>query len=132
MIRLVFSHPTQRVEECRKLSAEEMAKLAANMRQATECGRERFPLGIEVLLDEAPLLRGVHEPTGLWKDGPANVYEKIPVRPGVHRLVVRLRDSGRAEGYDYEYSGSIRLQAGRSVLVTFEQASGFRLVGDNG
>ena len=44
MITLALSHAGKPVEECRRKSPEELAKLAPNMRVLEECPRERSPV----------------------------------------------------------------------------------------
>ena len=51
VIKLSFSHAGQHVAECRRLSQEELEQIAPNMRQPTQCPRERVPLLVEVELD---------------------------------------------------------------------------------
>jgi len=102
LIMVSFSHSSERKEECRRFSPEELADLAANMRRPMDCKRERVPVYIEVMLDGENLLSKSYNPTGLAKDGSASIYERILVEPGQHQLIVKLRDSGRVEGFDYK------------------------------
>ena len=120
LIKLAFSHASQPIEECRQLTQEELNQMAPNMRRPTACPRERVPMTIEVFLNEELLYRAEHQPTGLWKDGPATVYQRFVIPPGRYRLMARLRDSRRTEGFDYEHSEEIEL-APRQTFV-----SGFR------
>jgi hypothetical protein len=124
VIRLVISHATAKVGECRQLSPEEFADLAPNMRRPTECPRERHNLFIELRLDDELLYQGVEPPTGLWKDGPSNVYRKFIVPSGRHQLAVRFRDSGRESGFDHEYAKEIALQPQQNFVVGFRSATG--------
>ena len=119
LLKLSFSHAAQPIRECRRLTPEEIAALPPNMRRPVDCPRERLPLLIELEMDGQVLYRGVHEPTGLWSDGPATVYQKFAVPAGPHALVARLRDSNRAEGFDYEQSSEIVLQAQQNFVVDF-------------
>lgn len=125
VLRLVISHATAKIGECRKLSPEEYAELPPNMRRATDCPRERHNLHIELLLDEEILYQGVATPTGLWRDGPSNVYRKFTVAPGTHRLLVRFRDSGRDDGFDQERAETIELQPRQNFVIGFRSATGF-------
>src|SRR3990167_4997663 len=47
LIKLSFSHASQHKEECRRLSPEEIAALAPNMRRPMDCPRERVPVLVE-------------------------------------------------------------------------------------
>lgn len=124
LIKLSFSHGGGAKGGCRRLTSEELAKLPPNMRRPTQCPRERVPLVIELVLDENVLFRGARPPTGLSGDGPSRVYERFVVAPGTHRLVVRLRDTARTEGFDHEYATEITLRPQQSLAVDFRPETG--------
>jgi len=129
VISLVVSHATQRIGKCRTMSQEELAEVALNMRRPEECPRARNNLYIEMLFDDEFLFRGDARPTGLWKDGPASIYGKFPTAAGTGTLVVRMRDSGRDSGFDYELTEQIELQARQNFVVDFTTLNGFRFGG---
>jgi hypothetical protein len=111
---------------CRERTPEELGKLAPNMRKALDCPRERVPVVLELDLDGHALYRVTLRPAGLSKDGPSRLYERFAVTAGPHTLAVRMRDSGRSEGFDYESSFDVNLAAGRSVSIDFRaETSGF-------
>jgi hypothetical protein len=124
LINLSFSHGAGRKGECRRLSAEEIARLAPNMRRPTQCPRERLPVHVELALDGNLLYRGTLPPTGLSGDGPSRVYERFPVAPGAHRIDVRLRDTARAEGFDHERTEIVELKPGQNFVVDFRPDAG--------
>ena len=123
-IMLSFSHGGARKGGCRRLSAEEIAELAPNMRRPEICPRERLPLLVELVLDGRTLFRAELPPSGLSKDGPSQVHERFLVAPGPYRMTVRLRDSARAEGFDYERSEDIDLRAMQNFVVDFRADTG--------
>jgi hypothetical protein len=127
MIKLAFRHAGQHREDCRKQSAEELAKLPTNRRLATGCKRERVPIVLELELDGRQVFSGVQEATGLWKDGPSHVYRRFPVPAGPHMLTARLRDSRREDGgFDYEADRRVELRPGQNFVVGFRpEAGGF-------
>lgn len=127
-IKLSFRHGAKRVEDCRKLTPEEIAKLPANERRPSTCSRERIPIAVKVLIDGQPLFDEVLEPTGLSGDGPAETYRKFMVRPGKHRLEAYLRDSKREEGYDYEKEIDIDLLPLQSMAIDFKADQGGFLI----
>ncbi len=124
LIKLSFSHAGQPIRECRKLAPEEIAQLAPNMRKPTDCPRERVPLFVELELNGALLYRGIHAPTGLWRDGPATVYRRFITDPGRHRLIARLRDSQRSEGFDYQHSATVELRPQQNFVIDFKPNTG--------
>lgn len=115
-IKLSFAHVGKPKGECRRLSREELAALPPNMRRPTKCPRERLPLKLELEVDGQVLFAGVLEPTGIAKDLPSRVYEKIEIAPGAHLVIARLRDSAREEGFDYVREAEVTL-APREILV---------------
>jgi hypothetical protein len=125
MVKLSFSHGGQRKGECRQLTPEEIARLPPNMRRPVECPRERVPLLVELEVDGRVIYRDALPPTGLARDGPSHAYRSFAVAPGSHRIVVRLRDSPRSEGFDRVGVGDVELRAQQSLAIDFRSDSGF-------
>ncbi len=123
-IKLSVSHAADLVEPCVPLTPEQIAELAQNMRRTEACERERLPLVIELDVDGEPVISLVAEPSGLWNDGPASVYERFELPPGRYEMTARLRDTDRTEGWDYEATRDVDLQAGRYFTVTFKESTG--------
>ncbi|MDH3531649.1 MAG: hypothetical protein OEO82_01900 [Gammaproteobacteria bacterium] len=123
-IKVSLSHAANRAKPCIKMTAEEIAELAANMRRTETCERQRLPLILELDIDNEPVLRLHVPPSGLWGDGPASIYERFDVAPGAHLFAVRLRDTARTEGWDYARTDEVFLAAGRYFTVTFEAETG--------
>lgn len=124
VIKLALSHATNRIEPCVRLTPEEVAALAPNMRRAEQCERARLPLQVEIELDGEVVLAAEAAPSGAWNDGPASIYHKFAVPPGDHRLTARLRDSARIDGWDYAYTEDVSLAAGRYLSITFRAENG--------
>ena len=123
-IKISFHHTGAPKVECRRLTPEEIAKVAPNMRQTLDCARERVPVVIEVELDGEPLYAAALSPSGLWKDGPSAVYRVFAVTPGRHELTARLRDSRRSEGFDYERRETVEIAARQNFVVEFRADKG--------
>jgi hypothetical protein len=115
---LTFVHGAER--SCRRLSAEEIARLAPNMRKAEVCARARRPLRVELDLGERPLLRADLPPTGIAGDGPSRVYRRFVVPAGEHDIKVRLRDTARTEGFDYEAERHVVIAAAQLLVIDFQ------------
>ena len=124
LIKLSFSHEGQRVSECRKRTAEELAKLAPNMRAPMDCPRERSPVTVEIDLDGVPAYRHVATPSGLSRDGASTVYQRIPVLAGEHDLAVRLNDDARRKGFNYSREQRVTLKPGRVLVIDFDAEKG--------
>ena len=128
LIKLSFSHGADPKVPCKTLTREEINALPPNMRRATSCERERLPVEVEIDLDGEPLYRASVAPSGLAKDGPSRVYERFTVPAGRHQLVTRLRDTDRAEGFDYVREIDIDLTPGQSLALDFRAETGGFLV----
>lgn len=124
VVKVSLSHATERIVPCVLLTPEEVAKLAPNMRRTEKCERARLPLAIELDLDGKTFLAILAEPSGLWGDGPASIYQRFEIPPGRHQLSARLRDTAREDGWDYTLTSDIDLVAGRYLTVTFRAENG--------
>ena len=124
VIKLSLSHAADRVEECIKLTPQEINERAMKGEPINECERARLPLAVELDVDGTTVLSLTAVPSGLWRDGPASVYERLAVDAGTHTISARLRDSAREAGWDYEYSEEVDLASGRYFTITFRAENG--------
>ena len=124
LLKLSFIHAGQPLIACRHYTSEELAKTSVNRRRATDCGRGRWPVTVELDLDGRPLYRGTHEPAGLWDDGPSSVYARFEVPAGRHRIDARLRDDGSKQGFAYSGSEVVEFAPGANFVVDFNAADG--------
>jgi hypothetical protein len=126
LIKLSFTHGASRPSDCRRRSAEELAKLAPNMRRAVECARGRLPVLTELVVDGTMLLSESLPPTGLSQDGPSRVYRSFVMAPGHHHLAIRLRDTPRTSGFDYTREADVDLAAQQNFVIDFRpEGDGF-------
>ena len=123
-VKLSLSHAAERVEPCVQFTIEEIAEMPLDERRPAHCERERLPLTIELEVDGEIVVHIEALPLGLRKDGPGSIYERFALEPGTHLITARLRDSLRAEGWDYTHSVSVELLAGRYFTVTFKAETG--------
>lgn len=130
-ILLSFSHIGQRKGTCRKLTRQEIASKETNMHRGEICPRERLPVAVELFLADKPLLQTSLLATGIASDGAAQIYRRFTVPSGPHRLVARLRDSARTEGFDYQAQADIELAPGEKFVVDFRSELGGFLFGTN-
>ena len=120
LLKLSLIHAGRRVEECRQRTAEELSRMAPNMRVAEKCARERLPLLVELVLDGVVLYQEKLLPTGFWSDGASSTYRKFVIDPGDHQVAIRMRDSDRAEGFDYETVSAISVLPRQNFVVDFD------------
>ncbi|MCP4329650.1 MAG: hypothetical protein GY791_14585 [Alphaproteobacteria bacterium] len=124
MVKISFAHGAKTKGECHRRTADEIAELAPNMRRPFDCPRERLPVVIEIELDGELMLSETLPPTGLSGDGPSRLYRTLAVAPGAHHVVARLRDSDRADGFDYEREVTIELDPRQIFVIDFKSSAG--------
>lgn len=125
MITIAFAHAGDLREPCRKLSSEELAELAPNMRNPEECPRERSPVTIETLLDGQPLYSASLPPAGLFSDGGVDVYYSRKIPAGSHHLILRMNDSVRVKGFNHKLEQQLKIDPAQILLVGFDSRHGF-------
>jgi hypothetical protein len=123
LVKLSFQHAGQRKEACRERGAEELAKLAPNMRAQSVCPRERVPVEVEVEMDGKPLFRVTAPPTGLSRDGAATVYRRAVVPAGPHTFVAKMKDAAAGDFAHVKRHG-IELGSGRVLVIDFDAKEG--------
>lgn len=123
LVRVSLNHAGQLKAACRQRTAEELAKLAPNMRAAQDCPRERAPVRVRVELDGRSVVDIVAPPAGLSRDGASIAYRRIAVPAGEHRLRVALADDA-AGTFDRERNETVNLAAGRVLVIDFAPAQG--------
>jgi len=119
MVSLSFSHAGHRIQECRKLTQEELNELPPNMRKIDDCPRERLPIRIAFSSNGTILYKASRPPTGWWHDSESNVYHRMVIPAGKQNLFIGMVDSGREEGFDYSLEQEIDFLPGQHVVVEF-------------
>lgn len=125
-LTLSLAHSGKHVRECRRLTAAEIAALPPNMRKPLDCPRERLPVLVEVELDGQLIVRESVPPSGLFGDGPSQIYKNFVIPSGSYNLVVRLRESARDEGFDYRRETRVVIAPRQRFVIGFQaEAGGF-------
>lgn len=128
VIKMTFTHGGSYKGGCRQRTAEELRELAPNMRRKFDCPRKRVPVTVELDVDGETLYSASRPPSGLHGDGPSIMYRSFQVPAGEHRLSLRLRDSERQSGFDYERERTVTLRPGQLLVVQFRtEAGGFTI-----
>jgi ferredoxin/coenzyme F420-reducing hydrogenase delta subunit len=127
MISLSFSHAGRLKQPCKQLTAEELAHLEPNMRRPRDCPRARWPVEVVLLVNGTLLYTGQHAAAGLWSDGPSTVYKRFAVPVESAEITVRLRDSGRQQGFDFERSRHVDLKPGQNLIIDFDDLGGISI-----
>jgi hypothetical protein len=123
-IKLSLAHGGARKVDCRRLTSKEIAALPANERRPNTCSRERIAVRVQLSLDGEIIYDELLSATGLTNDGPARAYTKLLVPAGEHNVVVRMRDSKRTEGFDYETRRRFVLQPYQNLAIDFRADAG--------
>ncbi|MHA1165842.1 MAG: hypothetical protein ACTSP0_09740 [Alphaproteobacteria bacterium] len=123
-ITLTFSHGGKHKGGCRRRTAEEIAKLPPNMRRPFDCPRNRLPVYVQLQVDGNTVYEASLEPTGVQNDGPSRAYKGVKVAAGSHKITVKLRDSDRTEGYDYEREKDVVLKPAQHLVIKFRSEAG--------
>jgi len=99
-LRLSLSARPERVERCRELSDDELAKLPAHMRMRTKCEGYSAQYLLTIVVDERPLTADTLRGGGLRHDRPLHVFREYDVAPGPQRIqveVTRVDASGTSD-----------------------------------
>jgi len=132
-IKLSFAHGGKPKGGCRDRTAAELSALAANMRKAQLCSRERVDVVVQFELDGKTVFDQSLPPSGLRGDGPSHMYEKFDVPAGRHEVLLRLRNTTRADGWDFQAHRHVALQPGQILAIDFDPGNGgFLLSGTGG
>jgi len=120
VMMLTFVHGADRRGECRRLSPEEIAKLPPNMRRVQDCPRGRRPIYVEFDIDGHNIYRANLPPAGIAGDGPSRVYQRFVLPAKTYDVAVRLRDTARTEGFDYEAERHVVIAAAQLLVIDFQ------------
>lgn len=124
VITLSFTHATRTREACRKVTQEELLKLAPNMRLSMDCPRARSPLKIELYLDDQLYIEETLEPPGFHNDQNVNIFKRIEVKAGEHKLRVWMNDDINIEGITHQHEQIVTLKPAQQLLIDFDSGPG--------
>jgi hypothetical protein len=79
---------------------------------------------VQLVVGDVPIYDEIVQPTGLSRDGPARIYRKFSVASGRHEITVRLRDSNRTDGFDYERKVIMELMPLQNLAIDFSGDQG--------
>lgn len=124
IMMLTFVHGADRKGECRRLTAEEIAKLPPNMRRVQDCPRVRRSIYVELDVDGRNIYQAKLPPTGVAGDGPSRVYQRFVMAAGKYDVAVRMRDTARADGFDHERRGTVDFAPSQMFVIDYRPESG--------
>jgi len=126
-LRLAWRFRSDRMRQCRTLTAEELAKLPAHMRQAEDCRRALRPYRLEITVDGGPASDDTIRARGAESDRPLFVFRRIRLRPGPHGVHVRFSPVGEGGAPPVALDTTLVMSERRVLLVTMDEDAG-RLV----
>ncbi len=124
VVVLTFVHGADRKAGCRTRSPAEIAKLAPNMRSLLDCPRSRPAVYVELDIADKSVYRATLPPTGIASDGPSRVYQRFVVPAGQYQVAVRMRDTPRIDGFDYQRNEIVTLAREQMFVVDFRSETG--------
>jgi hypothetical protein len=119
IVILSFVHGADRRADCRRLTPDEIAKLPPNMRRVQDCPRGRRPIYVELDVGDRIAYRASLPPSGIAGDGPSRVYERFVLPVGQYDVAVRMRDTARPEGFDFQRNEHITLTPDQMIVIDF-------------
>ncbi|MBI5286263.1 MAG: hypothetical protein HY878_01560 [Deltaproteobacteria bacterium] len=130
---LSLKHAGKRVQECDEFefmkqeatrygkATERSHGIRMELKALKECSRERLPVYVELYTNGIKVLSRPYRPGGWEKDGPSFVYEKVRLKAGEYKALIRMRDSGIVEGFDYTFEKEIEFKSRQVVGIDFDE-----------
>jgi hypothetical protein len=94
VVRLAWRARGQRVEECRRLTPDEIERLPAHMRQEERCEGRVLPYRLQLAIDGARVMDELVHAAGARHDRPLFVYRELAFEPGTHTILVTFTREG--------------------------------------
>lgn len=116
-LRLSWSARPERIEKCRVLSDEELAKLGEHMRQRTECEGQFATYVLRVDVDGSRIHESIVRGAGLRNDRPIYLLEDFDVDAGRHRVHVSFSRRETVEDDDDDDSAEERAHADTGLSI---------------
>ncbi|TAK48704.1 MAG: hydrogenase iron-sulfur subunit [Betaproteobacteria bacterium] len=124
LVRVIVVHAGERLVPCRTLSAAELAARAPNMRAPEACARGRHPVPLRIELGGEVLIDEQLAPSGIARDGAAQLYRRFAVPAGQKALRVRVAEAPRPGARAWEREEEVRLAPGRVLTIDFRPQQG--------
>lgn len=130
VVRLAWRARGERVEECRRLTPEELERLPAHMRQEESCEGRVLPYRLQLSIDGARVVDELVQAAGARHDRPLYVYRELPLQPGAHAIAVVFaregaippgeREAGEGTPPRLALDTTVALLSRRVLLVTYD------------
>ena len=125
LIKLAIKYSSRFKAECRELTEKETEGKLRHMRKTEspfsnmrmDCAGERLPISIEISLDNKNISTKTYYPSGMKNDGPTFVYDEIHAAPGMHKLIVKIKDSKEVNPLDYKFEKEVEIKSGEVAVI---------------
>jgi len=94
LLRLSWRAVSERVDECRQATEEELSRLPLHMRQETVCEGRVAPFHLRVDVDGDVVIDEEVRASGAREDRPVYILREHELRPGTHNIRVRFERVG--------------------------------------
>jgi hypothetical protein len=131
LLRLAWRARGERVEQCRRLTPAELARVPAHMRQEIQCTGRIVPYRLRVALDGREVINELVQAAGARHDRPLYVFRELRVPPGPHALAVRFarvrtvpataRDDETTTPPELRLDTAVLFLSRRAALVTYDE-----------
>jgi hypothetical protein len=134
LLRLAWRYRSALVNECRRLTPDELARMPVHMRQATDCERRLRPYVLTLELDGVVVMRDTARARGARADRPLAVFLERPLAAGRAALRVTFApvavpgDSAGVPPVALALDTAVVVRARDVVLVTLDEARGALVV----
>jgi hypothetical protein len=133
IVRLAWRARGERVQDCRRRTPDELAKLPVHMRQEEVCEGRILPYRLVVEMDGTAAVNQLIHGAGAREDRPLYVFQDLVVSPGTHRIGVTFTREGAPPTDSTTGAGALTtparltldtvltLGSRRVVLVTYDE-----------
>lgn len=116
-----------RIEDCRRLSAEELERLPVHMRREEVCEGRIAPYRLRVSVDGIEVENARVVPSGAREDRPLYVFREYPLTPGTREVEVSFALDATAAADSaagaLTWRGAVNAAAGDVLLITHDAVS---------
>lgn len=130
LLRLNFHYPSSPAGPCRKPTPEELSRLPEHIAKGLEatgiCPREKRGVVLTLEVNGKRELDKRYGPRGIFRDWAPSAFEEVPLPPGDHEVLLKLREEGG--GRETTLRTRLRFPPGEVRVVSFEPEKGWEVL----
>ncbi|MFN2376384.1 MAG: hypothetical protein ABR538_07585 [Candidatus Binatia bacterium] len=128
ILRVALRTTAGTIQDCRRLSQQELDALPVHMRRPEVCDTRAVPYRLEVRIGGRPMLERTYTASGIHGDRPLVVDEQLNLAPGSHEVTIRFAPVTEAGPGDkappsFAFDGPVSLVDGRIRVATLDASS---------